>query len=445
VVNPTYLDYPLPRAADAPRVRTVLVEGPDAAGPYSAKGVGELPLVPCAPAVANAVHHAVGVRLRELPLTPDRVLAALRGERALSARVRVRGRPSRWWVEGVRRAYPLGLHRLLDRYGTRLARPATPSRIEAVDRPETVAEAAAALRAGGRALGGGTDLLPDGVRSRRERVRLVSLVGVPGLRSLTRTAAGDLRIGAAVTLAELQHGPLVPPVLARTVAEVATPQIREAATVAGNLLQEKRCWFYRNGFTCYRRGGATCPCYAVLGDHSAYHAAVGAHRCQAVTPSDLATTLVALDATAWLRRPDGRRRPVAVADLYTGPGETVVGPRDLVEAVTVPAAACARAGAFAKLNRWSGDFAMVSVAMVADVDDAGRLVRPVVVLGGIAPTPWRPRPARAPDRLTPAGLAERVAAELVRAAHPLPGTGWKLDAAVGLVARTARRLVAGGG
>ena len=436
VVNPSYLSYGLLRAPDLPRVRTVLVEGPDAAGPYSAKGIGEITVVPCGPAVANAIYHAVGVRLRELPLTPDRVLAALRGEEALSRRVDLRRRPSRWWVSAMRRAYPLGVDAVLHRYGTRLARPATPSRIEAIDRPSTLADARAALdRSTAVALGGGTDLIPDGVRSRHDGVHLVSLTRIAPLRTVGRTESGALRLGGAVTLAEVETSAVVPEVLRQAAAGIAGPQIRAAATVAGNLLQEKRCWFYRNGFDCYKRGGPTCPCYAVTGDHSKYHAALGAHRCQAVTPSDLATALVALDASVTVLRAGGRVEEVPVAALYTGPGETVVRRGDLVAAVTVPAASLARRGAFAKIGGWSGDFAMVSTAVVADVAPDGALLRPTVVVGAVAPIPWVA--PRSPARVDPADLPGLVAADLVAVAHPLPGNGWKLDAAVGLVARVA--------
>ncbi|CAN5342288.1 hypothetical protein BH09ACT8_BH09ACT8_32590 [soil metagenome] len=86
------------------------------------------------------------------------------------------------------------------------------------------------------------------------------------------------------------------PVIAAAVESIASPQIRNVATIVGNLLQEKRCWFFRNGFACYKRNGVTSPCYAVMGDHRFQLAVIDGHRCQAVTPSDLATVFTALDA-----------------------------------------------------------------------------------------------------------------------------------------------------
>jgi CO/xanthine dehydrogenase Mo-binding subunit/CO/xanthine dehydrogenase FAD-binding subunit len=440
VVNPAYLNYAMMRFPDAPRVRTILVEGDDAAGPYSAKGIGEIVVVPCAPAVSNAIHHAVGVRLRDLPVTADKVLAGLRGQDALANRVSLSRRPREWWVAGMRRAYPLGVHRALHTYGTRFAREKTPSQIESIVQPTTVDAVQEQLARGGVALGGGSDLIPDGVRTTRDTAVLVSLTNVRELRGILELPDGSLRIGAAVTLAELDSAESIPDALRQAASGVAGPQVREAATVGGNLLQDKRCWFYRNGFTCYKRGGATCPCYAVTGDHSKYHAAIGGHRCQAVTPSDLGTALVALGASVAVRRRGGVTEHVPTNAFYTGPGETVVRPGDLLEAVIIPATSRRRRSTFVKMGQWSGDFAMVSVAVVTDIE-AGRLVQPEVVFGAIAPKPWQPG-GLSRRRLWDAGeVSSAVEDALVREAHPLPGNGWKLDAAVGLLDTAVERLL----
>jgi CO/xanthine dehydrogenase FAD-binding subunit len=249
--------------------------------------------------------------------------------------------------------------------------------------------------------------------------------------------AGNLFVGAGVTLADLSRRPELAGdhVLRTVIASIASPQIREMATVAGNLCQAKRCWFYRNGFDCYKRGGVTRPCYAVLGDSRYYHAVLGAHRCQAVTPSDLATALTALDATVRLVSPEGERT-VPVAGLYRGPGETVVRPGEIVTYVHVPAGARARASRFEKLRLWQGDFAVVSACVSLDL--AGAIVRDSrVVLGSVAPTPYRARAVeqrlagRALTAETIAAAAEAWAAD----AHPLERNEWKVDAACGLVRR----------
>lgn len=460
LVNPAYINYAMPRAADAPNVRVVFIDGHEPKGPMGAKSVGELPIAPPGAVIANAVRDAVGVRIHHLPITPDKVLAAVRDRRPTPV-VRVRSvgrRPRRWWVAGIRWAYPRGFHRLLHRHGTRLARraPAVPPVADIVS-PTDLPSVAAELSRGGDGttlLAGGTDLLLQRRQGLTSPVRFVSLHDVQDLARIDLGAgpSDPLTIGAGVTLTQLvdELGPVVP-ILAEAAATIASTQIRNVATVGGNLLQAKRCWFFRNGFDCYKRGGATCPCYAVLGDHRFYHAAVGAHRCQAVTPSDLATALVALDAEVVLRRGAGERR-VAVEHLYTGPGETGLADDEVLVSVVIPASARRRRGTFEKLRLWQGDFAVVAAAVTV-VHDGDRWTSPRVVLGAIAPEPLRlvdteRAVQRAVERSATGGsatarrVAEAAADELGRLGHPLERNGWKLDAAVGLTERAVERLVA---
>lgn len=452
VINPAYINYALPRAADAPVVRPFIVPGSDEAGPYGAKGVGEIGIIPPAGAIANAVYDAVGVRIRELPITPDKILTALAEKEGRGRRHRLWRRPGRWWIALLRGLYPRGVHYVLDRWGTRLgpfgrfgdkAGPAP--ELEEIVRGGSVAGVCQALREGAVAHGGGTDVLLQ----RRQRLitptRLVSTTTVPEMTAITETSGTGIVIGGAVTLAtvaqKLSHRV---PALAEAIETIASPQVRNAATVAGNLLQAKRCWFFRNDFPCYKRNGPTSPCYAINGDHRFYHAAIDGHRCQAVTPSDLATVLIALDATAEIG--DGlRTRQVPVADLYTGPGETCLGAGEVLISVAIPAETADRACAFAKLALWEGDFAVVSVALSTRAV-GGRWDDPRIVLGALAPLPWRARQTERALNGTPIGPdnGARVRAlldsELTRHAHPLPGNGWKLDAATGLAETAAERI-----
>ena len=446
-VNPSYLHYPLPRAADLPPIRTVLIEHPDPHGPYGAKSVGEISLNPVAAAVANAVAHATGIRVRELPITPDKLRASVADDSALTRtrRYRLWRRPGRWWIAGMRWAYPRGLHAALHRVGTRLARPRPLSPVTRLEQPTTAAGAVAELAAvESLPLAGGTDLLP---------AREQGLAGAPVLVDLTRAAdlrgirrdGDDLVIGATVTLAELADaaGGFDLAVLADTVNQIASAQTREVATVAGNLCQQKRCWFFRNGFDCYKRSGPTCPCYAVEGDHRFHHAVLDGHRCQAVTPSDLATTLLALDARILVRGPAGPRE-VEVDAFYAGPGEPALGRGEIVAAVRVPVAARDARHGYEKLALWHGDFAVAAAAVALRLSDAGDQIRSArVALGALAPRPWR---ATATERILAGArptdeVVRRAARAWARQAHPLRHNGWKVDAACGLIERAVWRAV----
>lgn len=449
LVNAGYLHYPLPRSTTVPAIDVTLIEGPEPAGPFDAKSVGEIALIPAAPALLNAVYDATGIRFRELPLTPDVVLTALRErDGARPRRHHLARRPARWQIELFRRLYPHGLHALLDRVGTRFATRRTPRPVERIAQPETLAAAAAELASPDAVvIGGGTDLLVQRDQGLVFPAVLVGTGGIAAMRGIEEQPDGGWRIGAAVTLAELATwaGPVVP-MLAEAVGTIASAQIREVATVGGNLGQEKRCWFFRNGFDCYKRGGVSCPCYAVDGDHRLHHAAIGGHRCQAVTPSDLATAFDALDARIRLTGPRGSR-DVPAAELYAGPAELDLRPGELVEAVLLPAGVSARTGAFAKLQQWDGDFALVSVALCVEPGPDGRWESARYSFGGLAATPWRPRRLGAElAGTTPTAdiVTSLLDKELEWEAHPLPGNRWKLDAAVGLAREATDRVLGGG-
>lgn len=443
-VNPSLINYAMARAGDLPHIRTILIEGGDRKGPHGAKGIGELCNTPPSPAIANAVYDATGVRIGDLPITPDKILTALARKQSRRRDHALWRRPTRWWIAFVRWLYPRGLLTLLHDHRLRRARPMRPAAIERIDSPHTVDEVVASLKAGGVPLGGGTDLLPSRQQGLSLGGHFASLLDVEEMAGVTTRADGTIVIGAAATLTATALATEKDcPLLAQTIATIASSQIRAMATVGGNLLQGKRCWFYRNGFDCYKRAGITAPCYAIAGDHRFYHAAIGGHRCQAVTPSDLATALIALDATAVIAGRTGRRT-LAVAALYTGPGETVLGPEDVLVEIHISAVAARRSSRFEKLGLWEGDFAVASAALSYRDDGDGRWHDVRIVLGGVAPTPWRATQAeRAVEGTQPtlADLRRLVDRQLDHAAHPLAGNGWKLDAAAGLVENAADRLL----
>jgi CO/xanthine dehydrogenase FAD-binding subunit len=311
--------------------------------------------------------------------------------------------------------------------------------------PDKLDAAIRSLSVGGVPLAGGTDLLPLRQQGLASAGRLISVLDVAEMKRIKFDDDGSLSIGAAVSLAQLRRdaGSRVP-LIAEAVAHIASAQIREMATVGGNLLQEKRCWFYRNDFDCYKRSGFGAPCYAVLGDHRFYHSAIGARRCQAVTPSDLAPALLALDAVAVVAGASGLRR-IPLSNLYVGPAETALGQGELLVEIQLGAEATTRQGRFEKLGLWEGDFAIVSVAITTLPAGNNRWRDLRIIVGGIAPVPWRARKTeRILEGTRPDVVALRRALdrEFDTAAHPLPRNAWKLDAAAGLAEHAVEHLLA---
>ena len=462
VVNPTLLEYRAPRAGDLPPIRAILLDGHDPAGPYGAKGIGEIGVVPAPAAVANAVANATGVRVREVPITPEKLLLRLRPDTSTARLAQHRPR-SKWlglemmWTELMRRLYKLGLFKILDRRALRRgkkrnARAPEPD-ISTIEHPDTVEAAVEAFAADGGDsdyLGGGTDLVAARQQRPAAPVRLIDTTSIRELRQLDETPSGDLCIGAATTLEDLRRrvgGSGSPPgdmMLADLLDDLATPQIRELATVGGNLLQEKRCSFFRNGFDCYKRGGWTRPCYAVLGDHRFHHAVIEGHRCQAVTPSDLATGLLALGASAH-STPVGSAPPRqrTIDALYAGPGEPDLANGELLTMLEVPAAARAQPAAFEKLRLYAGDFAVCSVAVSLELaEDGATIASARIALGAVAPKPYRAE--RSEKRLEDANLHDQqtlkeASMEWMHDAHPLSGNVWKVQATCGLLLRALNR------
>jgi CO/xanthine dehydrogenase FAD-binding subunit len=274
----------------------------------------------------------------------------------------------------------------------------------------------------------------------------VRLIDLSTIRSLADLSDGHdaLTIGAGVKLEDLRRHTLTSGdnMLLEALDDLANHQIREMATVAGNLLQEKRCSFYRNGFSCYKQGGWTCPCYALLGEHRFHHAVIDAHRCQAVTPSDLATAFLALDADVTVSGRHESRRSVPIGDLYSGPGESVLAPDEILTSVIVPLRARRRQSAFEKLRLYAGDFAICSAAVSLEIDD-GMVVDARVALGAIAPTPYRAKrteQALIGTRLADGSSLDRAANAWAQDAYPLADNGWKVDAACGLIRSALRRF-----
>jgi xanthine dehydrogenase YagS FAD-binding subunit len=289
--------------------------------------------------------------------------------------------------------------------------------------------------------GGGSDLLG----MMKERLVspdvLVNLKAIKGLDQVEPDGAG-VTIGGLITLDALAGHPLIQrqyPVLAEAAASVATPQIRNVATLAGNICQRPWCWYYRNGFKCLKNGGSTC--YSISGENE-FHAIFGGGPSYIVHPSDTAPALVALDATFRVAGSAGERM-VPVADFFALPAvdasrENVLKDDEVLAAITLPAAPAGERSTYHKvLDREAWTHAVVSAAIVLDMNtDVCRRAR--IVLGGVAPIPWRlPEVEKllAGRRNTPA-LAERAGDAAVAGAKPLAKNGYKVPLTRGVVSRT---------
>ncbi|MGE3191029.1 MAG: xanthine dehydrogenase family protein subunit M [Vicinamibacterales bacterium] len=270
------------------------------------------------------------------------------------------------------------------------------------------------------------------------------LVNVKGLDQAIAAVGPGLRIGAAARVADVAgHADIGAryPALAEAAAGVGTPQIRHQGTVGGNLMQRPRCWYFRNEeFDCLKKGGARC--FAVDGENQ-HHAIFGEGPCHIVHPSSLAVPLIAYGATIGVLGPGGAREVDAgafyqmpSANLY---GETVLQPDEIVTHVTLPAAPTRSASyeaRFKKAHDWP-----LAAASVSLVLSGGRVTAARVVLGAVAPVPWR---APAAERaLVGQSLSEAVAAEAgaaaVAGARPMSGNAYKVQIAKTAVKRAVMK------
>ncbi len=311
---------------------------------------------------------------------------------------------------------------------------------------------ASAIRMGGAAgakfLGGGTNLI-DLMRETIERP--ASLVDVTGLSTaIEEREAGGLWIGAAARNTAIAGHLAVRtryPVLSRAILAGASGQIRNMATLGGNLLQRTRCaYFYDAASRCNKRApGAGCD---AIDGFNRMHAILGASpSCVATHPSDMCVALAALDAVVHVQGPAGDRE-ILLTDLHRLPGgrpdiETVLQQGDLIVAVELPALKCAAHSNYRKVrDRASYAFALVSVAAALDVADDGTVRDVRIALGGVAHKPWRAWAAEKALRGQPATKANfRAAAEAELAeAAALQHNGFKVELAQRIITAALAEL-----
>ena len=325
----------------------------------------------------------------------------------------------------------------------------------AYTRAEDVATAVRAIAGDGAArfIAGGTNLI-DLMKENVERPsRLIDITQLP-LRAIESTSDGGLRIGALVTNTDLAYHPEIErryPLLSRAILAGASAQLRNMASVGGNLMQRTRCaYFYDHATPCNKRTpGAGC---SAIGGFTRYHAILGgSEHCIAVHPSDMCVALAALDALVRVTGPAGERA-IRFEDFHRLPGdtphiETNTRPDEIITAVEVPADGFAEHHAYLKVrDRASYAFALVSVAAALRMR-AGRIEEGRVALGGVAHKPWRDRAAESGLAGQPASRQtfERVADQLLRGARGLGFNAFKIPLARRAIVRSLLQAAAAHG
>ncbi|WP_024877671.1 FAD binding domain-containing protein [Saccharomonospora piscinae] len=321
-------------------------------------------------------------------------------------------------------------------------------------RAQDTESAVATVTGNGRAayLAGGTNLVDHMKLGLTAPEVLVDITGL-ALDGIEELPGGGIRLGAGARNSDVAAHPLVRaryPVLARALLSGASGQLRNLATVGGNLLQRTRCVYFQDVTTPCNKRSPRAGCSALDG-YTRYHAVLGASsRCVAVHPSDMAVALAALDAVVRVRTAAGERT-VPAAELHRLPGEhperdTVLDHGELITAVDLPPMRFAAHSRYRKArDRAAFAFALVSVAVALDVAD-GRVRQVRIAFGGLAHKPWRARVAEQALSDAPASAAEfRAAAEAELAdAVPLRDNGFKIPVARAMLVSVLRELAGEG-
>ncbi len=291
----------------------------------------------------------------------------------------------------------------------------------------------------------GSDLLGE-MKDRIETPEVVvNLKSIPGLDKIQQQS-GAISIGALVPIVEIAESQLLRTnfqALVEAASVIASPQIRNVGTIGGNLCQRPRCWYYRSSLVCLRKGGKIC--YAPVGENR-YHAILGGGPSFIVHPSDLAPALVALDAKARIAGPSGERT-IPLEQFFVLPSvnyrrENVLKPDEILTEIIVPLPAAGTKSTYWKqMERDAWDFALASVAAVVRQKD-GKIEHARVVMGGVAPIPWRSKEAEAAPAGKPLDQATvaHAAEEAMKPAHPMRDNAYKVDLSKAILRSTLLRL-----
>jgi xanthine dehydrogenase YagS FAD-binding subunit len=313
-------------------------------------------------------------------------------------------------------------------------------------KPNSIDEAMQMLTKHGQEAGvyaGGTDLL---IRLKNRLTQaptyLVDIKKIQDLRYIKEDTQGNVRIGATTKLSELAESPLLQqryPMLVEAIHFISSPELRNASTIGGDLLQEVWCQYLRGGYSCWRNGGYIC--YGAIGDNSYYHSAMGGRLCYAVYPGDAATALIPFDARVKLATPNGVK-DLSIEQLV--PGDMMVDGRiqshvvrynEILMEVVIPPPKPGLKASFEKLRpRGVWDFAMASAAISVQLN--GKTINDArVVFGGISGKPLRETTVEnfLKGKQLSAELGSQAVSVALANAAPLKYNATKIDMAKGLL------------
>ena len=322
-----------------------------------------------------------------------------------------------------------------------------------VYRPTTIEEAQQMLSLHGTdaaVYAGGTDLLIRlKNRLKQAPAYLVDIKKINNLRYIKEDAQGGVQIGALTKLAEMADSDLLAkkyPMLVQAVKMISSPELRNASTLGGDLLQEVWCQYLRGGYACWRNGGYIC--YGAIGDNSYYHSAMGGRLCYAVYPGDAAPALMTLDAKVKLATPSGVKE-LTIEQLV--PGDMMVDGRiqshvvrynEILTEVVIPPPKAGFRASFEKLRpRGVWDFAMASASLGVQLRDK-TIEDARVVFGGIAGRPWREKSIEEflKGKTLNTDLAAQAPSNALSNAAPLKYNATKIDMAKGLLMSGLEKL-----
>ncbi|MGA7328480.1 MAG: FAD binding domain-containing protein [Rhodomicrobium sp.] len=300
---------------------------------------------------------------------------------------------------------------------------------------------------------GGIDILDLMKENLLAPANVISLSAIPGLETIAEDPNGGLRIGTMATLARIATNPQVRkryPALAEAALSSASPQIRNVATLGGNLLQRPRCWYFRSiDYHCLRKGGGHC--FALSGENQ-YHAIFGNMPCAIVHPSTAATALVALGASVELTKADGTVRVVLLEDFFVPVDRDLQRENDLktgeiLTAILLPPLPAATRMAHLKQGEkdsFDWPLADVAVVLVLEPQSEGYCRSASIVLGAAAPVPHRAKVAESTliGKRIGETIARAAASAALEGATPLAKNAYKLPLFEALVRRAVLKAAA---